>query len=306
MEMERRSGSEEGTIRSSNPENNIPCQQNDDGGNGSRGSSSRFKGIQPLENGKWGARISLRCKPYWLGTYEKEEEAAMAYDRAAIKLQRSDASLNFSLKNYTAQENIFQSCYSKEEVLCMLKDKTYSSNLVSFLYHQCLTTGSNSLKGEISYQMLFLKELTQTDLSSKKGLLIHKEYALKYFSPLIGSSSNGGELESNVAELTFYDKHRCSWTFQYSYWSSIQSYVFTRGWRHFVKMNNLNSRDIVIFYRCEVEEEGQNRVFHMIDIRHRDAEMEIEGKNAQHRMGAGENPNAGMKLFGVWIQTNGK
>jgi hypothetical protein len=45
--------------------------------------------------GKWVAHILANGKPIHLGYYEKEEDAAKAYDRAALKYHGAFANLNF-------------------------------------------------------------------------------------------------------------------------------------------------------------------------------------------------------------------
>lgn len=63
-----------------------------------RGGSSRFKGVCLVPNHtkrKWSAYITLNKKRKSLGYYETEEEAAAAYDAAAIELFGEFAYLNF-------------------------------------------------------------------------------------------------------------------------------------------------------------------------------------------------------------------
>ncbi|XP_065857405.1 AP2/ERF and B3 domain-containing transcription factor At1g50680-like [Euphorbia lathyris] len=238
------------------------------------GSSSKFRGVIWLRSGKWGARIAYKYKAYWLGTYDMEEEAAMAYDRAAIKLQRSHTPLNFHMAIYTVQETKFQGQYSNEEILEMIKDKTYITKFTSFLSNQSsvreLNTSNPSHRcGGISYQLLFRKELTQTDVTHIKGFHIPKEYAMQHFPPLAGVNSEtteGGEKKS--LELIFYDKHCRPWTFRYSYWKSTQTFVFTKGWRHFLRMNSLKPKDSVFFYICKHQRDNQGKKYYMIDVQH--------------------------------------
>lgn len=151
-----------------------------------RGPSPRFKGVSLLKSGNWGARISYMYKPYWLGAYQMEEEAAIAYDRAAVKLQRGDTPLNFHWSKYSAEESIFQSQYSTEEILSMLKDKTYSSKLMNFLsrHSSGLGTRTTTFMNEhgISYHFLFQKELTHRDVTHK-CFLIPREFSFRYLSP---------------------------------------------------------------------------------------------------------------------------
>lgn len=284
-----------------------------------RMSSSKFRGVLWLKSGRWGARISFNYKPYWLGTYEMEEEAAMAYDRAAIKLQRSDSPLNFPMAIYTVQETKFQSRYTNQEILDMIKDKTYLSKFTHYLKSQSLVQGceESNLANQrgISYEMLFRKELTQTDVAHIKGLHIPKEYAMEYFPPLVGANSRGDENVSKSIELTFYDKNYCPWTFRYSYWKSTQTFVFTKGWRHFLKMNDLNPKDIVFFYRCKYKDEVHGKWFYMIDVYHNSVENYAACWNTKKEMDIIENindegdvedseeedSNNKVKLFGVQI-----
>ncbi|CAL2259163.1 unnamed protein product [Prunus armeniaca] len=121
-----------------------------------RGPSPRFKGVSLLKSGNWGARISYMYKPYWLGAYQMEEEAAIAYDRAAVKLQRGDTPLNFHWSKYSAEESIFQSL---------------GTRTTTFMNEQ-----------GISYHFLFQKELTHRDVTHK-CFLIPREFSFRYLSP---------------------------------------------------------------------------------------------------------------------------
>ncbi|XVF10895.1 hypothetical protein REPUB_Repub07fG0222700 [Reevesia pubescens] len=274
-------------------------------------SSSRFRGVLPLKNRKWGARICIKHKAHWLGTYQLEEEAAIAYDRAALKLQRNYSPLNFPWKIYTAHEKLFQSGYSNEEILTMIKDKTYSSNFTSFLARQSFArrgiSGALMNAKGISYRLLFHKELTQTDVTHIKGFHIPKDYALQHL-PSLGNNSDGDQTRTGSIDLTFYDKYWRSWTFRYSYWSSTKTFLFARGWRYFVTMNKLNLGDTVIFYGCDyVDQAGQRIKFYMLDIHRNVAENYIVGRVADQGIGAYVDGNRGVEkingvqLFGVKI-----
>lgn len=59
-----------------------------------RPGSSSFKGVSRTD-GRWGAKIKRDGKSKSLGSYATEEEAALAYDRAAEELFGEFARLNF-------------------------------------------------------------------------------------------------------------------------------------------------------------------------------------------------------------------
>ncbi|XP_039046714.1 AP2/ERF and B3 domain-containing transcription factor At1g50680-like [Hibiscus syriacus] len=280
---------------------------------GIRKSTSRFRGVLPLANHKWGSRISFDYRAYWLGTYEIEEEAAIAYDRAALKLQKANTTLNLPHKINTPQEKSFQSWYSEEEILNMIKYKTYSSSFTSFLAHQSLARrtipGSLLNARGLSYELLFHQELRQTDVANPRGFPILKEYALRYLPPLGSSSGNGAQMGSDSIDITFYDKYYASWTLRYSYSGRIQAFCFTTGWRQFVTKNNLNSGDTVVFYGCyHVDYAGQRGMFYMIDILRNSPGNYIVGNGGAQGFGSdaadgteGVNGSNGVKLFGVII-----
>nr|QDX18304.1 B3 domain-containing protein Os11g0156000-like isoform X1 [Cymbidium sinense] len=89
---------------------------------------------------------------------------------------------------------------------------------------------------------MFEKPLTPSDVGKLNRLVIPKQYAEKYF-PLDAEAGEKGLL------LSFEDENGKIWRFRYSYWTSSQSYVLTKGWSRFVKEKQLDAGDVVIFLR---------------------------------------------------------
>ncbi|XP_066334948.1 B3 domain-containing protein Os11g0156000-like isoform X2 [Miscanthus floridulus] len=89
---------------------------------------------------------------------------------------------------------------------------------------------------------LFEKTLTPSDVGKLNRLVIPKQHAERYF-PLSGDSGEKGLI------LSFEDEAGKPWRFRYSYWTSSQSYVLTKGWSRYVKEKQLDAGDVVHFER---------------------------------------------------------
>ncbi|KAG0459628.1 hypothetical protein HPP92_022756 [Vanilla planifolia] len=95
---------------------------------------------------------------------------------------------------------------------------------------------------------MFEKPLTPSDVGKLNRLVIPKQHAEKYF-PLDGEAGEKGLL------LSFEDEGGKTWRFRYSYWTSSQSYVLTKGWSRFVKEKQLDAGDAVLFLRRRTDAE---------------------------------------------------
>ena len=249
---------------------------------GSNISASKFKGVVPLPNGHWGCQIYANHQRIWLGTFKSEKEAAMAYDSAALKLRSGDSRRNTPLTDVTVEEPKFQSYFSTEVVLNMIKDGTYQCKFANFTR----TCSQSTVETELSLKLmmpqsnqgltckqLFQKELTPSDVGKLNRIVIPKKYAIKYF-PHISESAEEVEAADKMdgVMLAFHDRSMKLWKFRYCYWKSSQSYVFTRGWNRFVKEKKLKANDTISFSLCERGEtvDSAAETFYTIDANNRE------------------------------------
>ncbi|KAG5603765.1 hypothetical protein H5410_025257 [Solanum commersonii] len=225
--------------------------------------SSRYKGVVPQPNGRWGAQIYEKHQRVWLGTFNEENEAARAYDVAAQRFRGRDAVTNFKplLENQESDdmEITFLNSHSKAEIVDMLRKHTYldeleqSKRLFGFTKDgmikrkdgQIISSFFGSTNDKVNCkarEQLFEKAVTPSDVGKLNRLVIPKQHAEKHF-PLQNGNNSKGVL------LNFEDLNGKVWRFRYSYWNSSQSYVLTKGWSRFVKEKNLKAGDIVSFQR---------------------------------------------------------
>ena len=260
--------------------------------------SSRYKGVVPQPNGRWGAQIYERHARVWLGTFPDEEPAARAYDVAALRYRGREAATNFPGAGASAPELAFLLAHSKAEIVDMLRKHTYADELRQGLRRGRGMGARAQPTPAWARALLFEKAVTPSDVGKLNRLVVAKQHAEKHF-PLKRSPPEAATGKGVL--LNFEDGEGKVWRFRYSYWNSSQSYVLTKGWSRFVREKGLRAGDTVAFSQPVYgQQDNNNQLF--INYRKTPRKQDEAG----HPDDAIAAEARSIKLFGVDITGGGR
>ncbi|CAO2209047.1 unnamed protein product [Urochloa humidicola] len=266
--------------------------------------SSRYKGVVPQPNGRWGAQIYERHARVWLGTFPDEESAARAYDVAALRYRGRDAATNFPGAGAasSAPELAFLLAHSKAEIVDMLRKHTYADELRQGLRRGRGMGARAQPTPAWARALLFEKAVTPSDVGKLNRLVVPKQHAEKHF-PLRRSASPEMAAAPAAATgkgvlLNFEDGEGKVWRFRYSYWNSSQSYVLTKGWSRFVREKGLRAGDTIVFSHSTYGPEKQL----FIDCKKTTTAKAIPAPEPEEKA---EEARVVVRLFGVDIAGDG-
>ncbi|XVF60466.1 hypothetical protein PTKIN_Ptkin08bG0049200 [Pterospermum kingtungense] len=172
---------------------------------------SKYRGVaRHHHNGRWEARIGrvFGNKYLYLGTYSTQEEAAHAYDIAAIEYRGINAVTNFDLSTYirwlkpetnnAVAANEFQAITEPEPVQLTSSYSPIEESKPSLFYHSSATDYMNysPQKQEVLETRTPLNSYNKSSSPTALGLLLRSSM----FQELVEKNANVSEDESSTTD----------------------------------------------------------------------------------------------------------
>ncbi|KAK1434002.1 hypothetical protein QVD17_10920 [Tagetes erecta] len=161
---------------------------------------SKYRGVaRHHHNGRWEARIGrvFGNKYLYLGTYATQEEAATAYDMAAIKYRGLNAVTNFDLSRYISISNGIQTKFDTNPVPDFSQDTG-----LTFVYNNQNNQPESSSSGETATSVL---PPPGAFVSSALGILSQSTKFKEMREQTSAADSSSISLESDLPRRSFPD-----------------------------------------------------------------------------------------------------